>query len=168
MPTGEEKLATNDLNLNLTLDHIILIISALTIQQRTTRQIGIHHPMRRAPFLLHITPEARISHRPKHLANLPAANNLAHLHTQREIASPDRLHQEKTLLASCVTQNLGLRRINSKRLFAEYVLAGVQGQHDVLVVVRVRSGNVDYVDVGVCDEVFVVGVGGAGLWDFHG
>lgn len=34
--------------------------------------------------------------------------------------------------------------------------------------VGVRSSHVDYVDVGVGDEVFVVAVGGAGLWDAEG
>jgi hypothetical protein len=44
----------------------------------------------------------------------------------------------------------------------------VQGKHDILEMMRVRGCDVDDVDVGVCDEVGVGGIGGAGGWDVEG
>ena len=118
--------------------------------------------MRLAPFSFHITTETRIRHGPQHLPNLPLLNHLTDLDTQREIARPDGLHQEQALLPSRLAQDLGLRRVHRERLLTQHVFASRQGQHHILIVVRVRRGHVDDVDVGVIHEGLVVTVGGAG------
>ena len=118
--------------------------------------------MLRPPCLLDIIPEARIRHNTEHLADGAVADQVAHLHTEREVAGPHSLHEEEVLLAGDIAQDLGLRGIDGEGLLAEDVLPGLEGQHHVLEVVRVRGCDGDDVDVGVRREVLVGPVGGAG------
>lgn len=82
-------------------------------------------------------------------------DELADLDAQREISRPDGLHQEDVLGPGGLDEFLGLRRGNSEGLLAQDVLAGLQGQHDILEMVAVRGGDVDDVHVRVVDELMV-------------
>ena len=61
-----------------------------------------------------------------------------------------------------------MRFVCGEGLFAEDVFARGEGQHAVLVVVGVRGGDVDDVDVGVRDEFGVGAVCGGGVGDSVG
>lgn len=108
-----------------------------------------------APSLLDIIGEARISDDAEDFTNLTLLDELAHLDTQREVASPHSLHEEEILLASSLEQNGGLGSIDGQGLLTQDVLAGFQGQHGILEVVGVWGRDVDDVDVGVGDELIV-------------
>lgn len=116
--------------------------------------------MFRAKLLFHILPKAQIRPYPLHLANLATPHKLPHLPRQREKPRPDRLHEKQILPLRNIDQNLRLRGIDRKRLFAEHMLASFEGEARMLVVVGMRGGNVDDVDVWVGDEVRVGAVGG--------
>lgn len=59
-----------------------------------------------------------------------------------------------------------MRRVGCERLLAQYVLAGFQAKYGVLVVVGVRSSDVDDVDILVFDQLFVRPVCGSALRNF--
>lgn len=91
-------------------------MKALTVQKTTTGEIRVHHAVLRAPSLLNIIGEARVGDNAKDFPNLALLDELAHLDTQREIASPHSFHKEEVLLASRLAQNLGLGSIDSECL----------------------------------------------------
>lgn len=138
---------------------------SLTIQQTPSGQILIHHPMRRAPFVLDIIPEAIIRRDTEHLSQSPALDQVPHLHTKREISRPDSFHEKQVLLLSRLAQDLGLGCIHGKRLFAEHILSRLKSEQDILEVVRMRRRDVHHVHVGVGHQLLVGSVGGAGGWD---
>lgn len=133
-----------------------------TIQQSTTSKIHIHHPILNINRL-DITRKAIINKHANNLTNLALGDELADLDAKREVAGPNSLHEEEVLRLGSVNQDAGLGRIDREGLFAENMLSSVQGEHDILEVVGVRRCDVDDLDVGVCDEVLVGTVGGAGL-----
>ncbi len=140
-----------------------------TIKQSTARQIRIHHPMLpaiRPPRILHVLPEAQIRNDPMHSAQFAILNHFPNLDAQREKPSPHRFHQKQLLLPGRLDQFLRLRRIDRERLLAQYMFARLKTQHGILVVVGVRGGDVDDVDVWVFDELFVRAVSGGGRGTF--
>jgi len=140
----------------------------LTVQKTATGQIGVHHAVLSSPFLLDIIAEAGVGNSAKHFADLALLNELAHLDTDREVACPHSLHKEEVLLAGSFAQNLGLGCVDSEGLFAQDILARLQTQHHILIVVRVGSSNIDDVDIGIRDELLVRSVGGTGSGDADG
>ena len=88
----------------------------LTVQKTSTRQIRVHHTVLRTPSLLNIIRKARISRSAKHFTNGTLLDKLPDLNTQREIASPDSLHEEKILLSRSLAEDLSLSRVDGKRL----------------------------------------------------
>lgn len=99
----------------------------LTVQKTSTRQIRVHHTVLRTPSLLNIIRKARISRSAKHLADGTLLNELADLDTEREVTSPDSLHEEKILLSRSFAEDLSLSRVDGKRLLTQDVLAGSEG-----------------------------------------
>jgi hypothetical protein len=128
-----------------------------TIKQRPPGQVQVDHAMARVPVRIS---QRIVRQHAQHLANLAALDAVAHLHAQREIPRPDSLHQEQALAPCNVNQRLGLRGVDGEGLFAEHMLvADLERETHVLVVVRVRRGHVDDVDVGVAHELLVAAVG---------
>ena len=136
-----------------------------TIQESTTGQIGVHHAVCRSPFRFDIIAEARISHDTENLADLTLLDKLADLNAEGEVASPDSLHKEEILLAGNLDKNLSLSSVDGEGFLAENILACLQRESDVLVVVGVRGCDVDDIDVGVGHESLVVTVCGTGGCD---
>lgn len=99
---------------------------------------------------------------------LPVLDHFPDLDAQREEPRPDRFHQEQLLFPGRLHQFLRLRRIDREGLLAQHVLARQEAQHGVLVMVGMRGGDVDDVDVWVFDEVFVGAVSGGGGGAFAG
>jgi hypothetical protein len=117
------------------------------------------------PGLLDRIAEAIVSRDAHDLANLAGLDEVADGHADGQVAGPDGLHEEEAGCAGRVGQDAGLGGVDGEGLFAEDMLAGAQGEHDIVEVVRVRRGDVDDVDVGVCDEGLVRAVSGAGRGD---
>lgn len=113
------------------------------------------------PGLLDRIAEAIVSRDAHDLANLAGLDEVADGDADGQVAGPDGLHEEEAGCAGRVGQDAGLGGVDGEGLFAEDVLAGAQGEHDIVEVVRVRRGDVDDVDVGVCDEGLVRAVSGA-------
>ena len=63
------------------------------------------------------------------------------------------------LLLCFLDQELQLLSVDSEGFLAEHVLARFEAEHGVLVVVRVRRGDVDDVDVGIGHEFAVGAIG---------
>lgn len=134
-----------------------LRVPTRTVKQRTPRKIQIQHAMTRIPSSLAHT---IICSNTQHLPNLSLLNERAHLHAQREIPRPHSLHQKEVLLLGQINQDFGLRRIHGKRFLAQHILPTLQRETRVLVVMRMRRGDVDDVDVGVSHELIVRSVRG--------
>lgn len=122
----------------------------------------------RAPCVLHILSKAQVCNDSVHSPQLAILNHFSNLDAQWEEPRPNRLHQKQLLLLGRLDQFLRLRRIDRERLLAEYVFAREEAQHGVLVVVGVRGGDVDDVDVWVFDEVLVGAIGSGGRGAFAG
>ena len=111
----------------------------------------------------HILPRTQIRHHPQHMPNRAAPNQAPNIRTKRKKPRPHGLHQKQPLFPGRLNENPRLRCIDRKRLFAQNVLPGVEAEHCILEVVRVRRGDVDDVDRWICCEGCVGGVGsGAG------
>ena len=123
---------------------------------------------------LDIIAKAIIGNHPQHLANLPASDDLANLPADGEVARPDGLHEEQMFLLGRLAQDPRLLAIDSEGLFAEDILARVEGQHDILKVVRVWCGHVHDVHVSIGYKLlvgavgFTPGGGDAGVFDEFG
>lgn len=115
-----------------------------------------------APVLLRVRAHAVIRRHAEHLANLTAADQVANLDRDGEVACPDGFHEEQLLLAGHVAQHLELLGVDGEGLLAQHVLAGLERKHRVLEVVRVRRRDVDDVHVGVGHQLLIAAVGGAG------
>lgn len=82
-------------------------------------------------------------------------DQFTNLDANGEVSSPNSLHKEQVLFLGLVNKLLGLRCSDSEGLFAENVLASLEGKHGVLEVMAVRSSDVDDVNIGVGDEISV-------------
>ena len=117
------------------------------------------------PFRLNIIAKACISHDTEDLANLTLLDELTDLNAKREIASPDSFHKEEILLAGNLDEDLSLGSVDGEGFLTENILARLQCESDVLVVVGVRGRYVDDIDVGVGHKSLVVTICGAGGCD---
>ena len=68
------------------------------------------------------------------------------------------LHQEQALVASQRHEVAGFGCVHRERLLDEHRLAGLERQAHVGVVHRVRCGDVDDVDLGVCNQLLIAPV----------
>ncbi len=68
-----------------------------------------------------------------------------------EVARPDGFHQEEIFLLGGFVEDACLVGVDGEGFFAEDGFVGFQAEHHVLVVVRVGSCDVDYVDGWVFD-----------------
>ena len=116
----------------------------------------------RAPCIFHVLAEAKVRNDPVHGPQFAVLDDFPNLDAQREKPRPNRFHKKQLLLLGRRDQFLRLRRIDCKRFFAKYVFACEEAQHSILVVVGVRGGDVDDVDVWVFDELFIRAVSGRG------
>lgn len=117
------------------------------------------------PFRLNIITEACISHDSEDLTDLTLLDKLADLNAEGEVTSPDSFHKEEILLAGNLDEDLSLSSVDGEGFLAENILASLQRESDVLVVVGVRGRDVDDIDIGVGHESLVVTVCGAGGCD---
>lgn len=129
----------------------------LTVEKRAPSKIQIQHPMTRIP-----TPLANtiVRSNTQHLPDFPLFDKIANLYTQREIPRPHSLHQKQALLLCNLNEDFGLCGIDCKRFLAEDILPILQRQARVLVVVRMRSGNIDNVNVFVGHQLVIRSVSG--------
>ena len=112
---------------------------------------GVEQPLRG----IEAGAEAELGVEHAHLADGPGGQPFPHLDHPRDEARPHRLHQEQLSRARRGDHLLGLAGVEGERLFAQHRLARLQGEQGVLAVERVRTGDVDDVDVGVGDELGV-------------
>lgn len=117
------------------------------------------------PFRLNIIAEACISHDTEDLADLTLLDELTDLNAEGEVASPDRFHKEEILLAGNFNEDLSLSSVDGEGFLAENILARLQRESDVLVVMGVRGRDVDDIDVGVGHKSLVVTICRAGGCD---
>lgn len=117
------------------------------------------------PFRLNIITEARISHDTEDLTDLTLLDERANLNAEGEIASPNGFHKEEILLAGNLDEDLSLSSVDGEGFLTENILACLQRESGILVVVGVRSRDVDNIDIGVGYESLVVTVCGAGGCD---
>lgn len=127
-----------------------------TIQESTTGQIRVYHAVCGTPFRLNIIAEACISHDTEDLADLTLLDEFTDLNAEGEVASPDSFHKEEVLLAGNFDEDLSLSSVDGKGFLAENMLARLQRESDVLVVVGVRGRDVDDIDVGVGHKSLIV------------
>lgn len=128
------------------------------IQQRAAGQVRVHHSVvvREGQRPIgSITAEGVVGNDSVHGANSARLDQLADLDTEGEVASPDCLHQEQVLGPGRFHQLPSLGSVHSESLLAKDVLARLHSQHGVLEVVRMGSGDVDNVDVGICHQLGV-------------
>lgn len=118
--------------------------------------------MRGAPCVLDVFAEGIVCDDAVDGAGVAFFDEFADGDREREEARPDGFHEEEVLLFCCFDQLAGLRGVGGECFFAEDVLVREEAEHRVLVVVAVRGGDVDDVDVLVCDEGGVGAVGGGG------
>ena len=97
-------------------------------------------------------------------ADCPISDQLPDVYAQREITSPNSLHEKQVLLPGNLYKLLGLRGIDREGLLAEHVLPGLETEHDILEMVGVGSGDVDYVYIPVMDEFGVRAIGLSDGW----
>lgn len=86
---------------------------------------------------------------------LAGSDDVADVDGQGEVSCPNGLHQEQVLLLGLLCQLLCLRSVDGESLLAEDVLSTLKTEHGILVVVRVRCSNVDYVNVLVGNQLFI-------------
>ena len=75
---------------------------------------------------------------------------------RREVAAPDRLHEEAAVGVGRRDHPLRLGGVEGEGLLAQDVLAGLEASDRIRLVARVRRGHVHRVDVGVLRERPVV------------
>lgn len=136
-------------------------LGLLTVEQCTSSQILVHHAVLCPPDRFDILAKAVIGDNAQHFANFALLDQFPDLDAEREVPGPDGFHQEQVLLLGRFAQDLRLRCVDGEGLLAEDMLACLQREHCVLVVVRVRRGYIDDVDIGVLDELRVRAVCGA-------
>lgn len=117
--------------------------------------------MLRPPLLFNGFAKAIVCRDAQDLADLAGLDQLPDAHADGQVPGPQSFHQEEVVLLCGLDENARLRGVDCKRLLAEDMLLRVQRKHDILEVVRVRSGDVDDVDVRVGDEGLVGAIGGA-------
>ena len=93
------------------------------------------------------------------LADLARLDQFPDLDADGKVARPHGLHEEDALLLGHGDELLGLGGRHGQGLFAEDILAGHEGEHGVLEVVAVGSGDVDDVDVRVVHKLLVGAIG---------
>jgi len=125
------------------------------IQQGTTSEVGVDHAVGVFERIFGCHGHAEIGGRAVDSANLARGNDVADVDGEREVASPDCLHQENILLLSDLDQSLELGGIGCEGLLAEHILASLKAESCVLVVVAVRGRNVDDIDIGVLYKLLV-------------
>ncbi len=89
------------------------------------------------------------------IAERAIREQLADPHHVRQVPGPHGLHGEQSPLGRDVAHPGGLGGVQGEGLLDEHVLAGLEGEDRVLGVQRMRRRDVDDVDVGVGDELFV-------------
>ena len=72
--------------------------------------------------------------------------------------APQRLHDEQILLLGATGDVLCLLGVDGEGFFAENVLAVLDAHEHVLIMVRMRRGNIDDVHIGIAAKLFVAGV----------
>jgi transposase len=86
---------------------------------------------------------------------LAGSDDIADVDGQREVSRPHSLHQEQVLLLCLFHKLLCLSSVDGESLLAENVLASLESEHSILVVVRVGSSNVDDIDILVGNQLFI-------------
>lgn len=137
----------------------------LTVEQCTSSEILVHHAVFCPPDRLDILAKAVIGDNAQHFTDFALLDQFPDLDAEGEVPGPDGLHQEQFLLLGRFAQDLRLRRVDGEGFLAEDMLACLQRKHGVLVVVGVRRGHIDDVDIGVLDELLVRAVCSAGPGD---
>lgn len=74
------------------------------------------------------------------------------------------LHQEQILILSQLDQDLQLLGIGGEGLFTKHILACLETQPRILVVVAMRGRDIDDVHIGILDQLSIRTVGLCGLW----
>ena len=130
--------------------------------------------MLRAPCLFDVDAEGVVGDDAVDVADVAFLDHGADLDGEREEARPDGFHEEEVFGLGGFDEFPGLRGVGREGFFAEDGLSREEAEHGVLVVVGVRGGDVDDVDVGVFHELVIGAVGGgrggavAGLEEFAG
>lgn len=129
-----------------------------TVEQCTTGQNLIHHAMVIVPSSLRLSSNTQVGHHTQDLANCSRLHEMSDLDAKWEVPGPNCFHQEQAFLLGSVTQDPGLRCVHSKGLLAKNMLAGFQSKHRVLKVVRVWTGHIYRLDIGIVNGLFVSSV----------
>lgn len=86
---------------------------------------------------------------------LARSDDFADVDGQREVSGPDSLHQEQVLLLCLFCQLLCLSSIDCESLLTQNILASLETEHSILVVMRVGSSDIDDVDILVSNQLLV-------------
>ena len=97
---------------------------------------------------------------PFNRTNFARLDDLADVEGEGKVSSPEPFHQEQVLLSGLLSELPGLLGVHGKCRLAEHVLACFKTKHGVLIVVRVRCGNIDDFNIRVLNEL---GIGAVGL-----
>ena len=122
------------------------------VQKRTTRKGGVTQALnmrkRHREFRLHAI----------NAANLARQNPVAHHLHRRQKARPHSLAKKRPLFFGKGNRLRGKQRIRRKRLFDKQILATLKAKHYVVKMFRMRSRNVNQVDIGILGKFRIAAV----------
>nr|POE89848.1 hypothetical protein CFP56_20317 [Quercus suber] len=137
------------------------------VEQGAAGEGRVHHAVRVVEGRLGDLADGQVGGGARHGAEAAGRDDVPDVDGQGEVARPDGLHEEEVLLPRQLDQDLELSGVGREGLLAQHVLARFEAEPHVLVVVRVRGRDVDDVDVGVLDELFIAAVGFGGVRSSH-
>lgn len=131
------------------------------VEETAAGEIEVHHSVGGFEGGFGLRADGEVGLDAEHFADRTGGDGFADGDAEWEIARPHGFHQEEGFALCGVVEDFGLCGVDGEGFLAEDGLVVREAQHDVLEVVRVGGGDVDYVDGGVLHEVRVGAVGRA-------